>query len=126
MALKFPDGWPKDCPPNDAIDATGDVFRIVKNKPPNNDDMASHHESGKLPNANPCLRCGLSVLQELGDAIHQRKLLPKLGKLIAKCTLEAVNGKVKPTSGAQPTHMTWWPYEGVARAQLFVVVNEDV
>ncbi len=28
--MKLPDMWPADCPPADAIDADGDVFRVVR------------------------------------------------------------------------------------------------
>jgi hypothetical protein len=86
--------------------------------------MQSHHETGKLPRADPCLRCGLSVFRELEDALNQQKLLPKLGNKIAKALLEAAHGKACLTKGQQPTHTTWWPYEGVDRAALFVVVQE--
>ena len=125
MSLSFPQGWPDQCPPNDAVDADGIVFRIVKTDPITAADMASHHETGKLLKAPPCLRCGLSVFRELQDAFHQRQLFPKLGKLIAKAALQAAHGKTKLTEGRQPTHTTWWPYEGVDRASLFALVAEE-
>ncbi|MCU0873206.1 MAG: hypothetical protein MUE50_12775 [Pirellulaceae bacterium] len=78
-----------------------------------------------MPKAPPCLRCGLSVFRETRDAIHQRQLLPKLGSLIAEATLLAEHGKTKPTEGRQPSHTTWWAYEGVNRASLFSVVREE-
>lgn len=125
MTLGFPVNWPADCPPNDAVDAEGIVFRIVKIEPVTADDMASHHETGKLLKAPACLRCGLSVFREIQDAFHQRQLIPKLGKLVAKATLQASHGKTKLTDGKQPTHTTWWPYEGIDRASLFAAVAEE-
>lgn len=125
MCLAFPSDWPNGCPPEDAQDANGTVFRIVKNDPPNDVDFISHFESGRIPKAPPCLRCGLSVFRELKDAVHQRLLMPKLGRWIAKATLEAVHGKTKLTQGQQPTHTTWWAYDGVQRASPFTVVSED-
>lgn len=124
-ALTFPSSWPADCPPQDAVDAAGDVFRIVDNDPPITDDLASHWETGKLPKAPPCLRCGLSVFREVRDAVHQRMLIPKLGRWIAKGTLRVEHGKTKLTTGRQPTHTTWWAYDGVNRATLFTVVPEE-
>ncbi len=123
--MRFPDGWPQDCPPADALDAAGEVFRIVKNEPPTYEDFRTHFESGRLPKAPPCLRCGLSVFREIRDAIHQRQLLPKLGGLIAKAELAASHGKAKLTKARQPSHTTWWSYEGVDRASLFSVVGEE-
>lgn len=123
--MKFPETWPADCPPADAIDTDGEVFRLVKHDPPQAEDTASHRETGKLPRAPACLRCGLSVFRELRDAVHQRQLLPKLGNLIARAALLAEHGKTKMTRGTQPSHTTWWAYEGVNRASLFSVVIEE-
>jgi hypothetical protein len=123
--MHFPNTWPGDCPPQEALDAEGDVFRIVNNDPPIADDLASHFETGKLPKAPACLRCGLSVFREVRDAVHQQLLIPKLGQWIAKATLKAEHGKTKLTNGKQPTHTTWWTYDGVNRAILFAVVREE-
>jgi hypothetical protein len=122
--MTFPQDWPSGCPSPDTPDAAGTVFRIVKGDPVTAGDMLSHHEMGKLPRADPCLRCGLSVFQELEDAQNQQQLLPKLGDKIAQAQLEAEHGKACLTKGQQPTHTTWWPYEGVDRASLFVIVQE--
>lgn len=123
--MTFPNTWPEDCPPRDALDAEGETYRIVKNNPPSPSDLASHFETGKLLKAPPCLRCGLSVFRELREAMHQRLLLPKLGAMIARATLVASHGKTKLTEGRQPTHTTWWAYEHVNRASLFSVVKEE-
>lgn len=120
LSQKFPTGWPQD-----AVDAEGGVFRLVKSDPPTDADLASHHETGRLPKAPPCLRCGISVFREMEDAVHQRQLFPKLGDLIATATLQPVHGRTKLTEGRQPTHTTWWAYEGVQRASLFSVVKEE-
>jgi hypothetical protein len=122
--MTFPEDWPDGCPSDETPDAVGDVFRIVKENPVTAEDMKSHHETGKLPRADPCLRCGLSVFRVLEDALNQQKLLPKLGNRIAKALLGAAHGKACPTKGQQPTHTTWWPYEGVDRSLPFVVVQE--
>src|SRR5438067_2416051 len=121
--MTFPKDWPSGCPPADTPDAAGEVFRIVKGNPVMAADMESHYETGKLPRADPCLRCGLSLFRELDDALNQQRLLPKLGNRIAKALLVAAHGKAGLTKGQQPTHTTWWPYEGVDRAALFVVVK---
>ena len=125
MTQRFPADWPIDCPPGDAVDAAGVVFRIVKHAPPLGEDLASHQESGRLLKAPACLRCGLSVFREIRDAVHQRQLIPKLGNLIAQARLQAEHGKTKLTEGKQPTHTTWWTYEGVHRASLFSVLGEE-
>lgn len=120
--MTFPADWPTGCPSAETPEADGDVFRIVKTNPVAADDLRSHHETGKLPKADPCLRCGLSVFRVQEDAINQQRLMPKLGKLIARAALSAAHGKACLTKGQQPSHTTWWPYEGVDRAALFVIV----
>lgn len=124
VRMTFPNDWPSGCPSADVPDAAGGVFRIVKGNPVTEKDMLSHHEIGRLPNADPCLRCGLSVFREVEDALNQQKLMPRLGNKIAKALLEAAHGKACFTKGQQPTHTTWWPYLGVSRATSFVVVQE--
>ena len=120
--MTFPSDWPTGCPATDVPQAQGDVFRIVKGDPVTTEDMLSHHETGKMPMADPCRRCGLSVFLVVEDALHQQKLIPRLGTKIAKAVLEAVHGKARQTG--TPTHTTWWPFEGVDRAKLFTVVQE--
>ena len=121
----FPAGWPPGCPPDDAVDAGGVAFRIVNNDPPAAGDFVTHWESGRMRQAPECLRCGLSVFLEMGDALHQRRLLPKLGRLTARGTLGADHGKTKLTTGRQPTHTTWWPYRDVDCASLFTIAREE-
>jgi hypothetical protein len=115
----FPANWPENCPPLDAEDARGTVYRLVKSDPPIADDFRSHAELGKMPKAPPCLRHGLSTFRRYEDANHQRDLLPYLGDKIAMAELKPEHGKTKLTQGRQPTHTTWWPYEEVQRAGLF-------
>jgi len=122
--MTFPKDWPTGCPSVETPAAAGEVYRIVRDNPAAAADMLSHHETGRLPKADPCLRCGLSVFRVLEDALNQQKLLPRLGKRIAKGSLEAAHGKACPTKGQQPTHTTWWPYDGVNRTAMFAVVQE--
>ncbi len=121
--MTFPEDWPAGCPSADTPDAEMAVFRLIRNSPPSAEDFLSHHETGRLPKADPCLRCGLSVFIILEDALHQQRLMPRLGKFIAMGVLAAGHGKARLTKGQQPSHTTWWPYVGVDRASLFAVVE---
>ncbi|MFZ4789766.1 MAG: hypothetical protein ACOYMW_02505 [Candidatus Competibacteraceae bacterium] len=117
--MQFPANWPEKCPPADAEDADGKVYRLVRSDPPTINDFRSHAELGKMLKAPPCLRHGLSTFRRYEDAHHQRDLLPMLGDRIAAAELKPEHGKTKLTSGKQPTHTTWWPGEHVDRASLF-------
>lgn len=124
---RFPDDWPPGCPPDDAPPASGKVYRIVRTSPPTAADFRSHREMGKLPDADPCLRRGLSMFQTVEGAMHARELFRRrLGKFIACGTLASEHGKLKPTpSRTLPNHVTWWAYVDVARAVPFSIVEED-
>jgi hypothetical protein len=89
-------------------------------------DFASHHELQTLPNAPPCLRCGLSLFRTREDAEHQHRACPKLGKFVAIGLLQEEHGKTKLTQGRQPTHTTWWAYKEVNRQSVFPVVEEII
>ena len=124
--MSFPVDWPVDCPPESAEPASGVVFRLVRVNPPVDDDFLTHHESGKMVNAPPCLRRGLSVFRCRVDAEHQHRAFPKLGAFIASGDLEGHHGLINVTPGKQPTHSTWWPFEDVDRAAAFSKVEEIV
>lgn len=121
--MNFPETWPQGCPSNDTPPAEVEIFRIVRHDPVLPTDFQSHLETGRLPQADPCLRCGLSVFRLIEDAWNQQKLLPNLGKRIARANLNPEHGKACLTKGQQPTHTTWWPYRDVNRAELFTVVK---
>ena len=119
----FPNTWPSDCPPPDAVDAEGEVFRIVNHDPPVDDDFLTSFETGTFPRRAACVRCGLSVHRILADAVHTKTKYPKLGNRIAKGTLAKELGKTKQTG--QASHTTWWVYESVNRASIFALVAEE-
>jgi hypothetical protein len=57
----FPADWADiGCPPADAEDASGEVFRIAKNDPPTDEDFLSYHEMG-ITRGPEILRRGLSI-----------------------------------------------------------------
>ena len=123
---RFPSSFPENCPYEGANPAEQVVYRIVKNSPkPEQSDFWTHAECHKLPKADPCLRCGLSVFLKIEDAYHQRDALPFLGDHIAKGELRPEHGKTLLTKGKQPSHTTWWVYEGVNRENIFKCIDES-
>lgn len=62
---RFPDWFVPDCPPGDADEATGTIYRFVSSNPGGPRDFQSYHETGERLNAPPCQRCGLSVFRRL-------------------------------------------------------------
>lgn len=122
--MTFAAYFPPNCPPSEAEPAGGIVYRIVKSDPPGADDFLNHYETGKLPKADACMRCGLSVFRAKDDGIHQRNLYPKLGEYLAEGELKPTDGQTRLTKGARPTHTTRWVCEGIDPAKPFVKVEK--
>ena len=110
--MSFPDNWPKDCPPSQALTCNGSYLHIIKQNPPGTDDLRTFHENGgvlRFPPRCPCMPFGLSVFTDREDVLHMRRTMPKLGKWIATLNLTQEDGLVMLTPGQRPTHNTWWP-----------------
>ena len=121
----FSDSWPSNCPPDEAEDALGVVYRVCSQNPPSQRDFQSHQELGKQSSGDPCMRCGLSVFRDLAEARHLTVLFPKLGSMVFRGELKPEQGKVKHTPARQrPSHTTWWPYDEVERAAGFTLMEE--
>jgi hypothetical protein len=114
---KFPDWFVANCPPDDAQDASGTVYRFVAAIPVDPDEFRSDHETGERPNGPPCQRCGLSVFQSVDDVRRLLRFLWKnypgraFGPHVVKRDLVPEDGKTALTGGHG--HHTWWAYEGV-------------
>lgn len=124
---KFPEWFVPDCPPEDASDASGTVYRFVTEKSIDPEEFRSYHETGERPNGQACQRCGMSVYRKAAEV---RSLLRHLwknypgrnyGPHLVKRLLAPSDGKIKAT-GAQGHH-TWWAYDGVERHQSFQFIE---
>lgn len=122
--LTFPKGWPAECPPVDAADAEGDIYRVVKSTPPTDGDFLSQAQLNQAVGADECRRCGLSVLRTLRDAEHCRDLNPHLGGFIALAAARPEHGKLKQTGGKK-FHHTFWAYHSAQLVALFRGVDGD-
>jgi hypothetical protein len=109
---RFPDRFVRDCPPSDADDAAGTIYRFVRSHSPVLlDEFRSYHETGEVPNGPACERCGLSVFRKIEEL---RKMLRHLwnkypaktyGSHVVKRELSPSDGKIKQTRGQG--HYTW-------------------
>lgn len=118
----------QDCPPRKAGPAEGTVFRCCKSDPPSARDMQTAEESERHFDADPCKRKALSVFTRRRDAFHQIRLFPGWRRgFIASADLTPPHGRILATPGAQPSHTSWWPSQGLAagdRAALFRTESE--
>lgn len=123
----FPGWFVQDCPPSDAVEASGTIYRFVAEFPINPEEFRSYHERDELPHAPACLRCGLSVFRRVEDIrgllLHLWKAYPKrsYGPYVVKRDLTAADGVTKETG--KHGHRTWWAHEGVERHASFEFVE---
>ncbi|RUT06554.1 hypothetical protein DSM106972_028110 [Dulcicalothrix desertica PCC 7102] len=128
--MKFRDHLPHDCPPEDAKEASGNVYMLVNDNTPKPEDFLSKREKHQdkppfEPNEVECRACGLSVYTEISDLLNTRsrhrgfrKMKPALGKLTSE------HGVIKHTpSHDSPTHHTWWIFNEATPWKIFKVIN---
>jgi hypothetical protein len=116
--------WPPNCPPADAVDVGGDVYRVVLSNPPSADDFKSYHELD-IPGGTPCRRRAISVYGTRVQACHRARMSPHLGTTVARGELEACHGKMKLTN-PKSGHIEWWcaaDLDCTERMTLFVEVE---
>ncbi len=108
----YPAHYPKDCPPNHAVPASGDVYRFINGTNPKDKDFKSYYEL--KPNQNwgnkACQARGLSVYLTLRDCIVAIEQIPALKKkCIAKSELLQNHGVIASTpSENTQNHNTFW------------------
>jgi len=92
----WPSDWPQNCPPHDAADACGEVYRIVSADPPSADDLESYAELGIAARGSECRRRAISVFKTRNQAYHRLRMSKHL----------AGHGKLKLTDPASG-HLAW-------------------
>lgn len=104
---EWPDFFPENCPPEDAGDVDGAVYRFVKKKDPRPADFVSHLERGLRPEMPECLRAGLSCSIDLEHMKQVKESVPyRKRQTIAACSMKPEHGKIKQT--LKPPHHTLW------------------
>jgi len=108
----WPNHYPTSCPPSDAVEVSGIIYRFINGTKPVPRDFVSHYE--REPNKdwgkNGCKARGLSVLRNMDDCNLMRKAIPALRKKrIATATVTTTVGLIAVTpSESCKGHCTWW------------------
>jgi len=95
--VSFPEYYPPECTPKAAADAAGEIFRFVKNKPPNAVDFIPQYppqqdpkESDHSDKAIICQKCGLSIMVRETDVKQALEACPWFRKrMVAKARVNA-------------------------------------
>jgi hypothetical protein len=106
---EFATTCPEECPPAQAQDVDGEIFRFVRNSPPAHSDMRSWEDEGRKPGTGgSCQRCALSVLTRLSDVPEARKAIPLFRRwLVARAVLKPEHGKSCQTGGHRWHYSLW-------------------
>ena len=123
--VMWPAWFPDDCPPQDATDASGVVYRFVKTAILTEIDFQPHllRFTGKDFDK-PCLASGLSVFRTIDHVRKARSTIPGMRKKhVATGSLCASDGRLKDTSHGGDGHHTWWRPESCEALTLFAGVT---
>lgn len=102
---------PAQCPPLDAMPASGTYYRIAKGVPTESEDYFSQRrlQPDKVflgEGIDECIVRSVSLFSTLPDA-QKRLRLPKFRKdIVVTVDLQPKDGVIKKTFG--PAHYSWW------------------
>jgi len=129
--MAFPDYFPEDCPPEDAVPASGTAYRLVGSPIAVDDFLSVRQRYPKRSFSNPEKECkvhGLSVYRNIDHAQKTREIIPALrDRFIGVCTLRPEYGALKPTPSRITglSHCTWWVAVGVEPWEFFQTLEEQ-
>lgn len=122
---------PENCPPQEAQDAEGALYRLVSHSSPHPEDFRSWREtnmSKDLPKGmTECQAGGLSVYRDKADANRTIKRIPRFRKSQpALGILTPDFGKILFTpSKDSKSHHTWWLPSNTQPWTVFQIVPID-
>lgn len=116
----------ENCPPNDALTASGVVYRFVFHDPPNEKDFVTYAEEDPDKYNDLCIAHGVSVFKDL---IHINKTKNRFKDMFRDAKLAIANltsecGYIKKTS-KKKAHYTWWMPPNTDVWELFEVVQQQ-
>ncbi|MFB9154456.1 hypothetical protein ACFFUS_14085 [Vibrio gallaecicus] len=123
----YPDFYPEDMPPENAIDANGEAYRLVDNNPPQKVDFRSTIEenpkrAAKKPSDREMLY-GASLFTRQEEALKKKKLFkPLRNKTLSAGHLSSDDGMMKKTGG--PCHITVWFKKEALPHERFECIEE--
>jgi len=125
----FPGYFPDNCPPEDSIVTTMEVFHFVKGDISTSDTFVPYKLSkpDRVEPGNECIGCGISVFSSLSKAKKMRSNFPVFRNWkLSKGTLTENCWRIKRTPpGCGSGHMTLWCYEGIVIRNYFELIEEE-
>ena len=125
IKLEWPDFYPANCPPAEAEPASGTVYRLVRNDPPQAEDFLSTWEEfpGRFPE--PTIQIsGTSVYKDPQDIERLKNRVRHLrNRKTAEGELNSTLGFIQRTKGREKSHHTWWIPIGAEPRLVFTVIS---
>jgi hypothetical protein len=128
---EWPESFPSGCPPEDAVAAVGQFYRLVAGDVSTPDDFSNHFQllaAGQVrvrfwKAEKDREAVGLSISEDLDDIKKLRQSTGALRrKKIARGSIDG-SGAVKPTpTRVAGSHHTWWRYKADDSWQRFRTV----
>lgn len=129
--MNWPTHFPNNCPPQEAEDAAGFVYRLISDSYPDAEDFKSWREQNmdkELPTGvTECQASGLSIYRDKVDADKLIRKVPRFKKSRTALGLLTPDlGKILNTpSRSSLSHHTWWIPAEVQPWTIFKVVNSN-
>lgn len=108
--MNFRPHLPDNCPPEDAQSSSGTVYRMVTDKPSNQDFLSFRELKPQKSYPSDCIASGLSTYTDPEGVRRLQSRVPRFRKMkVAKANLDESHGKMKNTpSNLHISHHTWW------------------
>lgn len=124
--MEWPDFYPENCPPTEAESASGTVYRLVRNNPPQAEDFKSTWEEfpGRFPE--PTIKnSGVSIYTDPQDIERLKNRIRQLrDRKTAEGELNPALGFIQQTEGKEKSHYTWWIPIGAKPWHDFRVISK--
>lgn len=125
--MAFREELPENCPPSDAdkIDDTFQVYRLIRDKPPSDQDFRSQRAGRPeaIFGVSECIARGLSVFSHSEHCINLKRLPKFKRRFVCRVDLDKGAGYIKDT-GSNPGHRTWWPFSDFPILDCCTVIDE--
>ena len=129
---RYPGFYPSVCPPEDAIPASGQVYRCIKGEVVSAQEFLSwkelNPERSYSNSCKECEACGISVLRDRRDVLRLIQTVPAMRK--CRCAVGLLTpdmGVIKHTpSHRSNSHYTWWTPIGVCRHAPFQILPNEL
>lgn len=122
--MHWPEHFPQECPPDEAMPANCEVYRLTDKQQPKEKDFRAYFVlKPEQEWHNLCQACGLSVYTNIEDVLRLKRRVPGARpKWVAKGVLNDEEGVILNTPNKETSHHSWWTPRDRESWKLFIAV----